>query len=89
MKVRLHYKAYLTGDATANYAKSFEGHHFYRRDINALMSDNSVSNEVYSTEETEITYYSDGEIILLDPETRSVIKTYSPLESRVPAIVGN
>ena len=64
MKVRVKYKAYLTGVSAVNYDESFKDHHFWSMDINAIMNSAGLLNSIKSTEEIEIGYYSNSKIEL-------------------------
>lgn len=69
MKVRVYYKAYLTGVTAVNYNPTYKGHHFWALDIGAVMSAGGISNSIQSTEDIDIGYFGSGNIIVKDKKT--------------------
>lgn len=67
MKVRIVYKAYLTGSTAVNYNPTYKDHHFWGLNIGSVMSAASLSNIREFTEDIEIGYYSNAQIELRDP----------------------
>jgi hypothetical protein len=67
MKVRIVYKAYLTGLTAINYNPKFKDHHFWALDINGVMGAGGLSTIREFTEDIEIGYYSNSKIELKDP----------------------
>ena len=72
MKVRIRYKAYLTGNAAVNYDPPHRGHHFWNLDIGSVMSAADVPNSIEFTEDIEVGYYSNGKVVLKDEKTGSI-----------------
>ncbi len=67
MKVRIVYKAYLTGDTAVNYNPTYKDHHFWALGIGGVMNAASLPTIRDYTEDIEIGYYSDSKIELRDP----------------------
>lgn len=67
MKVRIVYKAYLTGSTAVNYNPTYKDHHFWGLNIEKVMNSASLSNIREFTEDIEIGYYSNAQIELRDP----------------------
>ncbi|GAB1543428.1 hypothetical protein NUACC21_61020 [Scytonema sp. NUACC21] len=76
MKVRIVYKASLLGVTAVNYDPPYRDHHFWALPINSVMSAAGLPLTKEFTEDIEIGYYSNGEIILTDPQGQ-VIKVVS------------
>lgn len=72
MKVRIRYKAHLTGNTAVNYNPPHRGHHFWNCDIGSVMSAADVPNSLEFTEDIEVGYYSNGKIVLKDGNTGSI-----------------
>ena len=66
MKVRIVYKAYLIGDAAANYNPTYKGHHFWALDIGSIMDAAGLSKIRQFTEDIEVGYYANSKIVLTD-----------------------
>jgi len=62
MKVRVTYKAVLQGSVAVNYDPTFKDHHFWALPISNIMSAGGMSNEVISTEDLDIGFYSNGKV---------------------------
>ena len=75
MKVRIGYKAYLTGVTAVNYNPTYKGHHFWALNIGAVMSSAGVSNSLAYTEDIEIDYFSSAKIVVKDKASGSVKAT--------------
>jgi hypothetical protein len=73
MKVRIYYRAYLSGNSAVNYDPIFKGHHFWCLDINSVMAAGDISNNLLSTEDIEIGYYSNARIELKDKKTGALV----------------
>jgi hypothetical protein len=69
MRVKVVYKAYLTGDTATNYNPAYEEHHFWALDIGDVMTKGGISNEQTFTEILEIDFYASANIELRDPTT--------------------
>ncbi|BCT68244.1 hypothetical protein [Nitrosospira sp. NRS527] len=67
MKVRVVYKAYLTGSTAINYNPTFKGHHFFSLPIDGVMEAGGLSTIREFTEDIEIGYYSNSKVELKDP----------------------
>jgi hypothetical protein len=67
MKVRIVYKAYLTGSTAVNYNPTYKDHHFWGLNIGSVMSAANLPNIEEFTEDIEIGYYSNAQIELRDP----------------------
>jgi hypothetical protein len=68
MKVRITYKAYLTGSTAINYNPTFKDHHFWALDIGGVMGAAGINNSVQFTEDIEVGYFSNAKIALVDPK---------------------
>ncbi len=66
MKVRIVYKAYLTGSTAINYNPTYKGHHFWSLDVGSVMGADSLQTTREYTEDIEIGYYSNSKIELKD-----------------------
>ena len=66
MKVRIRYRAHLTGRTAVNYNPAYRDHHFWGLDIGSVMSNADVPNCNESTEDIEVGYYSNGKIEVKD-----------------------
>ncbi|MBD2113564.1 MULTISPECIES: hypothetical protein [Cyanophyceae] len=64
MKVRIRYRAYLTGYTALNYNPKHRNHHFHALPIEAVMAAGGISNSLEFTEDIEVGYYSNSEVIL-------------------------
>lgn len=73
MKVRIRYRAYLTGYTAVNYDPQYRDHHFWGlNDIGEVMAAASIPNSNESVEVIELGYYSNGEINLKKPDGSAV-----------------
>lgn len=68
LKVRITYKAYLTGSTAVNYNPTFKDHHFWALDIGGVMGAAGINNSVKFTEDIEVGYFSNAKISLVDPK---------------------
>lgn len=68
MQVRIVYEAYLTGSTAINYNPTFKDHHFWGLDLPSVMAAAGISNSVKFTEDIEIGFYANSQIILLSPD---------------------
>jgi len=68
MKVRIVYKAYLTGSTAVNYNPTYKDHHFWGLNIGSVMSAAGLSINRQYTEDIEIGYYSNSNIELRNPQ---------------------
>lgn len=77
MKVRVTYRAYLSGQTAINYNPKYKDHHFWGLRIDSVMSSKNISNSIISTEDIEIGYYSNSRIELRDLEKRALLAAYN------------
>ena len=77
MKIRIQYKASLTGQAAVNYGSTFKGHHFWGPWIQNVMESVNNPNSVQSTEDIDVGYFSNGKITLQDIKTSEILGTFS------------
>jgi hypothetical protein len=68
MKVRIVYKAYLTGSTAVNYNPTYKDHHFWGLNIGSVMSAAGLLINRQYTEDIEIGYYSNSNIELRNPQ---------------------
>jgi hypothetical protein len=68
MKVRITYRAQLTGTTAINYNPTFKDHHFWAQDIGGVMQAGGLSNSIQFTEDIEVGYFSNAKIELRDPK---------------------
>jgi hypothetical protein len=68
MKVRITYRAQLSGSTAINYNPPFKGHHFWGLDIGGVMQSGGISNSIQFTEDIEVGYFSNAKIELRDPQ---------------------
>jgi hypothetical protein len=66
MKVRIVYEASLIGRAAVNYNPKYKGHHFYGLPIASVLSRGGANNSVEVTEDVEIGFYSNSQVIVTD-----------------------
>ncbi len=77
MKVRVRYRAHLTGRTAVNYNPTYQGHHFWALPIRSVMTKSGRSPTREFTEDITLGYYADSKIRLVGPdgETVSTIRT--------------
>ncbi len=68
MKVRVNYIVYLTGNTAINYAKPYQGHHFWAFPIETVLNASNIPNYKIVTEDIQIGYYSDASVIVQDSQ---------------------
>lgn len=73
MKVRIVYRAYLIGSTAINYGDRFKGHHFWGLDLNAVMSAAGLPLTKTFTEDLEIGFYANDQVLLTDPATQKQV----------------
>lgn len=66
MKVRVNYIVYLSGNTAINYAKPYQGHHFWAFPIETVLNASNVPSYKIVTEDIQIGYYSDASVIVQD-----------------------
>lgn len=64
MKVRVTYHVHLEGDTAINYNPTYKGHHFWALGIGSVMQAAGLANTFTVTEDMEVGYYSNGEVVL-------------------------
>ena len=72
MKVRITFKAYLTGCTAINYNPTYKGHHFWCLGITQVMSHSNVSTSRTIVEDMEIGFYSNSKVELLNTDGHMV-----------------
>ncbi|KAF2515957.1 follicular epithelium yolk protein subunit [Flavobacterium foetidum] len=82
MKVRLVYNAYLTGVSAVNYNPTFKGHHFFALDIGGLLAAGGISNSVQVTEDIEIGFFGNSEIIIKDGKGKATLLYNSAVQAK-------
>jgi len=68
MKVRVNYIVYLSGNTAINYAKPYQGHHFWAFPIETVLNASNVPSYKIVTEDIQIGYYSDASVIVQDKQ---------------------
>lgn len=66
LKVRVQYRASLTGLMAVNYKKKYKGHHFYGFKVANVMAANAISNSLQNTQDLTFEYYTNAKIVLKD-----------------------
>lgn len=77
MKVRVVYRAYLTGDTAINYNPRYKDHHFWALDIGGVMGAGGISNVQTVTEDMEIGFYTNSQIELKDPTSGARVNAFN------------
>jgi hypothetical protein len=67
MKVEIVYEVYLTGTTAINYNPKYKGHHFWDLGIAGVMKSGDIDNRIYVTQIIEVGFYSDGAVVLGNP----------------------
>lgn len=70
MKVRIVYRAYVTGYVAVNYDKGYKGHHYWALGIGKVMRAAGLSNTREYTEDIEIGYYANSKVEIRDAKGR-------------------
>lgn len=73
MKVRIVYRAYLIGSTAINYGGKFKDHHFWGLDLNSVMSAAGLPLTKTFTEDMEIGFYANDQVLLTDPATQKQV----------------
>jgi hypothetical protein len=73
MKIQVDYIAFLSGDAAVNYNEEYDGHHFWRADIQKVMNDKGIPNYSKSSEVINVGYYTNSTIVIKDLKTSRVL----------------
>ena len=76
MKVRITYKAYLTGTTAVHYGNRYKDHYYWDMPIASVMASGNNDNTHKSTEDIEIGYYSNGQVQLYDIKTNELLATH-------------
>lgn len=82
MKVRLVYNAYLTGVSAVNYNPTFKGHHFFALDIGGLLAAGNITNSIQVTEDIEIGFFGNSEIIIKDGKGKATLLYNSAVQAK-------
>lgn len=77
MKVRITYRASLSGCSAVNYYPTYKGHHFWGLPIASVMEAAKISNSMMATEDIEVGYYSNSSIVVSDLQTKAYKLTIS------------
>jgi len=72
--VRVVYNATLSGDTAINYNPTYQGHHFWALDINAVLNAAHKATTATITTDIEIGYYSNGTVTIVDAAKGNVLK---------------
>lgn len=58
LKIRVHYKMFLSGHIAADHGeKKFDGHHYWKYDVGKVLSRNGARNEIMTHEDIELQFY--------------------------------
>jgi hypothetical protein len=68
MKIRIVYEASLSGATAINYNPTFKDHHFWGLDLPSIMRTANIPNSIQFTEDIEIGFYANSQVILLNSE---------------------
>ena len=66
MRVRVNYKAYLSGYIAVNYSGKHNGHHFWARHVNKVLRAARITRVVAITNDINVGFYSDSDVVLND-----------------------
>lgn len=66
IKVKVKYRAYLTGNVASNYSSVYKGHHFWWWDVNDVIAAAGTNNEKIITNDLEFGYYSNAKVIVVN-----------------------
>lgn len=75
MTVRIEYEAHLTGDAAAKYENKYKGDKHHGLPIHDVMQAYKLPNSLTFTEEIEVGFYANSQILLIDAQ-KQVKATY-------------
>jgi len=75
--VRVVYQATLSGDTAINYNPTYNGHHFWALDINAVMNSGGLATSKTITTDIQVGYFSNGEVTITDATKGTVLKSAS------------
>ena len=73
MKVRIVYNAVLTGSVAINYGHRYKDHHFWGLPLTAVMAAAGLPVTKTFTEDIEIGFYANDQVILTNAATREVL----------------
>lgn len=76
---QIDYVANLSGHVACNYPKKYNGHHFWRYEINGLLAASNLIRSVNSSEVISVQFYTDASIIVANKATNAKI-TEVPVE---------
>ncbi len=77
-KVRIVYKAYLTGSVAVNYNPIYQDHRFWALDVGSVMAAAGITNSRPDTEDISVSYYSNAEVKPTDP-TKQVMRAVAAM----------
>jgi hypothetical protein len=77
MKVRIKYKAWLTGHAALHYGPQFKGHYFYASPIVNILNANGLPTFVTSVQDIDIGFYTNSRIDVYDLKTEKLVASNS------------
>lgn len=63
MRVRITYRAILTGKTAINYKNKYKKHHFWGLSLSGVMQAGGIPNEIIFTEDITVGFYSDAETV--------------------------
>ncbi|CAG9790149.1 unnamed protein product [Diatraea saccharalis] len=66
IKIEVEYEASLSGATVVNYDKTYQGHHFWALDIEAVMLTGRISNTIVSKEVINIAFFSQSKVTVQD-----------------------
>jgi len=75
--VRVVYQATLSGDTAINYNPTYNGHHFWALDINAVMNAGVLPTSKTITTDIQVGYFSNGTVTITDAAKGTVLKSES------------
>ncbi|WP_052713416.1 hypothetical protein [Streptomyces katrae] len=73
MEVKVTYSATVEGRVAMNYNPTHNGHHFWNAGINTILQAGGLNRSKTFTENLEIGYYSDAEVLLEDAKTGELL----------------
>lgn len=74
--LEIDYSASLNGHVACNYPKKYNGHHFWRYDVNALQEAGKLRKAVNSSEVIKIKYYSNPKMVITNKDTREMVSSF-------------
>jgi len=80
--VQVVYQMTLSGDIAVNYSDTWNGHHFWAFDVNAVLGNSNLPTVITATETIVINMYTDASIVLKDGSTLQVFPTGAKFADR-------